>query len=134
MVQLEDSEINYIDADSPNDTDTIKAIKFSLAKEKHQNISDNTRKALQEKKAQGFKLGSPKNLTDQGRKRGNEGNKRKALNNPNNIRAAAFAQTLKEQGLNYSEIARLLNQNGFQSSRGCKIHSFQVKRIIEMFA
>ena len=134
LVQLEDSGIQYIDAESPNDDEVIKAIKFSLARDERKKISQRTKAALQVKKEQGFKLGSPENLTEEARYKGNEGNRLKARSNPNNIRAAAFAKTLRKQGFNYSEIARELNANGFQSSRGGEIHNFQVRRLIEMFS
>lgn len=133
LVQLEDSGINYIDADSPNDDEVTKAIKFSLARDERKKISERTKAALQIKKAQGFKLGSPQNLTDEARARGNEGNRRKARSNPNNIRAAAFAMALQGQGLNYTQIASKLNENGFHASRGGEFKSFQVSRILKMF-
>ena len=133
MTQLEDAKVRYIAADSPHDSEVIKAIKFSFAKDELKKISSRTKAALQELKAKGVKLGTPKNLTQEARKKGAEATRLKALTNSNNVKANAYASVLRKSGMSLREIAAELNSKGFKTSRGKLFNAMQVKRVIEMF-
>ncbi|WP_051359603.1 hypothetical protein [Adhaeribacter aquaticus] len=94
-------------------------------------ISSWTKAALQAKKAQGFKLGKPENLTDKAQALAVQVLRSKAATNENNKRAAALIQVYKEQGLTWLKIAENLNAAGFKASRGGKFQATQVQRIYE---
>ena len=55
------------------------------------------------------------NLNADARRRGTEALIAKKRSNPNNRKAHAFICSLIKEGLNYSQIAVQLNQNGFGS-------------------
>ena len=62
-------------------------------------------------------LGSTE-FKDEHRLMGLDAIKQKKLNNENLKRAKAFAGSLKENGLNFTQITSLLNKNGFKTSTG----------------
>lgn len=133
MVQLEDLGIEYIDSTAPNDNDFIKAIKFSLARDERQKVSERTRAALKALKEKGVKLGNPQHLTKEARKNGSNAMKVKAATNVNNRRAAAYAATLRESGMSLRLIANELNLQGFVTSQGKSFRAMSVKRVIDMY-
>jgi DNA invertase Pin-like site-specific DNA recombinase len=100
-----------------------------LAQHERELISSRTKAALQMKKKQGIKLGTPENLTDQGRINGLQVRQTKAEANENNRRAAALIQAKVKEGLTWLAIANTLNQHGFKASRGGKFQAVQVQRI-----
>lgn len=55
--------------------------------------------------------------------------RQKKASNENLKRAKAFAQSLKDNGLNVTQIANLLNENGFKTSRGKEYYHTQVSRL-----
>lgn len=130
MAQLEDVGITYIDATSPQDTDFIKQLKFALAKEERQKISERTRAALQALKARGKTLGSPENLTPAAQVKAVESIKAQARLNRNNRQAHHLALLMRGNGASYSAIARQLNELGYQTRRGKAFTHKQVSRLL----
>jgi DNA invertase Pin-like site-specific DNA recombinase len=131
LIQLEEAGVSYIDASSPQDNELIKAIKFSFAKDERQKIAERTRAALAVKKSQGVKLGTPDNLTDAGRRVGQQVRQENARLNIRNRQAGKLAKLLHERGESLSEIARQLNAHGFTARRGGTFHPMQVRRLLE---
>ena len=101
---MEDSNVDFIECNSPHDPEFVKDIKFSLAKDERKKIRQRTKDALGEIK---FKiergethvskagnivtaLGNPKNLSDESRAISIAVRKDKAMNDENNVRAGAF--------------------------------------------
>ena len=103
---------------------------FAFAERERTETSIRTRAALQAKKDQGFRLGNPHNLTNSGRKEGAEANRLKSVNNPNNIRAKAFAVSLRQRNTSLSVIAQSLNDNGFKTMRGGEWSKATVSRML----
>lgn len=132
LVQLEDAGVEYIDATAPNDNDFVKAVKFALARDERQKISQRTKDALQALKDKGVKLGNPQHLTDQAREKAVLSNKFKASTNANNRRASAYATLLREAGMSFRKIASELNMQGFLTSQGKPFHAMSAKRVVEM--
>lgn len=61
-------------------------------------ISDRTKKALAEKKKQGFVLGKPENLTPEAIEKGREVRQQNAREEENNVRAAVLANSMRASG------------------------------------
>jgi DNA invertase Pin-like site-specific DNA recombinase len=90
-------------------------------------ISDNTKRALKVKKDQGFKLGTPQNLTREAKLKGANAMRTKANENPNNQRARAFLRLLNGT-LQYKALQ--LNENGFRTAKNGLFTPMQVKRLM----
>lgn len=128
---LKDSGVDFVCADMPDANTLTIGIFAVLAQHERELISARTKAALQAKKAQGFKLGKPENLTDKARTTAVQVLKEKATTNENNKRAAALIQAYRLQGLTWLSIADKLNVAGFKASRGGKFQAVQVQRIYE---
>jgi DNA invertase Pin-like site-specific DNA recombinase len=101
----------------------------TLAQYEREMISERTRAALAAKKAQGFMLGSPQNLTDASRKKAAFVRRTQAREHIANIRALAFATRCRTQGLSLRAIAKELNENGFMTTRS-GVWSFGTVRVL----
>lgn len=64
------------------------------------------------------KLGNGAAITNENRLMGQKAIKDKRKNNPNLIKAKAFAESLKKGGMNAVQITAQLNANGFLTSTG----------------
>lgn len=128
---LKNSGVDFVCADMPEANTLTIGIFATLAQYERELISERTKKALQAKKATGWKPGNPQNLTDQARIKGNESMKRKAQNNENNKRASRLITSLRKQGLSFREIARELNESGYKTSRGMEFKATSVKRLYD---
>lgn len=106
----------------------------TLAQHERELISGRTKAALDAKRAQGIRLGSPQNLTPpppKAQAKGVAGNARKAELNENNRRALSMIKMMLRAGRNYTEIARELNQAGFRTARSCEFQATQVMRLAQ---
>lgn len=103
----------------------------SVAQYEREMISARTKNALQELKKTKI-LGNIKNLTAEGRKKGNEIVRQKRIDNENWRLARTFVEyfQLKNGYLNLTEVSRLLNENGYKTRRGCIYTPTTVKRLI----
>ena len=91
---------------------------------------------MEAKKARGCKLGKPENLLeklDQAIENSNRTNRMKALDNPNNKRAAAYLRVLVKEKKSLSEMARILNKEGFVTSQGKSFQPSQVSVLIRRY-
>lgn len=145
MVQLEEAGVNYIESSSPHDNQLIKEIKFSLAKEQREKISENTSAALvtiKKKLEEGVvhiskagniveSLGNPENLTDEARAKGREAYSTKAY--AKSLKAGVYAVALAESGKNGAEITELLNEAGFTTARGKAFTRTQTHRLLNRY-
>jgi len=126
---LMDSNVEFKALDMPHANKLTIHIFAAIAEHEAELISTRTKAALQELKKKGKKLGTVQNFTQEGRNKGVRTNKSKALTNPNNRKAKAYIDSLICQGLNYSQIALQLNNNGFTTSRGKQFQAIQVQRL-----
>lgn len=123
---LKDSNVNFICCDLPELSTLTLGIFATLAQYERELISERTKKALQAKKEQGFKFGT-NNLTDEGRKKGNETKKKRSLEE--NKKAIALIESLRKEGLSYNKIAIKLNELGFYTNKNSSFYATSVRRL-----
>ena len=159
LARLDEEGIPFIEAESPHDSDFSKNIKFLLAKNERDTIQKRIKGSIalikEELKEKGYyitkegkkitSLGSPQNLTDESRKISKIVRKKKALENPNNRLAYAMAKQIyvpepkdkrkknKVAVCGYAKVAKILNHNGFRTSRGCEFSGPQVRNLFLLF-
>ncbi len=126
---LKASGVDFVCADMPDANTLTVGIFAVLAQHEREVISSRTKAALQAKKKQGYSLGTPANLTKQARQKAYQRSREKARENENNRRASALISLYRQQGLSWSDIARMLNKTGFRTSQGKQFQVVQVQRI-----
>jgi DNA invertase Pin-like site-specific DNA recombinase len=124
---LLDSGIKFVCCDMPTANELTIHIYSAIAQDEAKRISQRTKDALAVKKAQGFKLGNPQNLTQDARIKSIETRIKKANSNPNNLRAKAFLNALNGT---LQDKANILNENGFRTSTNKMFSPMQVKRLM----
>ena len=73
------------------------------------------------------------NRLNQAVENSNKTNHQKALDNPNNKRAIALLKNLVKEDRSLSEMARILNSEGFVSSKGCQFRASQVSILLKRY-
>ena len=111
--QLLDAGIEIIFCDFPRANRLVLTIIAAISEYEAGLIRQRTKAALQVKKEQGHKLGKPENA--------------------NNKRAVAMLKILVRDSNNLSEMARILNNEGFTTSRGGKFTAKQVSILINRY-
>lgn len=143
IMSLRDSGVDFVCCDIPEANTLTIGIMAVWAQYEREKISQRTKDALNQIKnnikSSGFhiskkgnrvsSLGNINNLTDKGRMMGAEVVKRNKYENNNRRLAKAFV--LRLHGMSLSQMADRLNEAGFVTSRGCKYHPAQVKRLLE---
>lgn len=122
LSQLLESDVDIVFSDFPQANKMVLQILAAISQYEAELVATRTRQALQAKKARGYKLGNPEHLLDcleEAVRKSVKTNKQKALDNPNNRRAAAMLKVLAKEGMTLQEMADYLNREGFTTSRGC---------------
>lgn len=134
--QLLDSGIEIVFCDFPKANRLVLTIISAISEYEAGLIRQRTKAALQVKKEQGCQLGKPENLMqnmDKAIANSRKTNQEKAHNNPNNKRAVAILRGLANKTTNYSEMARVLNDEGFLTSRGGQFSAKQVSILLNRY-
>ena len=134
--QLLDSGIEIVFCDFPRANRLVLTIIAAISEYEAGLIRQRTKAALQVKKEQGCQLGKPENLMrNLGKAIANSRkiNQERAHNNPNNKRAVAILRSLVNKTTNYSEMARVLNDEGFLTSRGGRFSAKQVSILLNRY-
>ena len=129
-----DTEIKF--CDFPTANKLVLHIIASIAEYEAQLISTRTRQSLEAKKARGVTLGKPENLVenlDKAISNSRKTNMKKARENPNNKRAAAMLRILVKQNLSLTEMADILNSEGFVTSRGSRFTAWSVSVLLKRY-
>ena len=130
LSQINDAGITYIEAKSPNDNQFVKELKFLMAKDEREKISQRTKDALDSLRMRGVKLGRPQNFSDEGRMKGSMANRLKAIENDANKRAGFLTVKLRESGnLSFDDIVKQLNENGYRTPTGAEFKKGSVHRL-----
>lgn len=134
--KLLDSDVEIVFCDFPEANKLVLHIISSIAEYEAGLISQRTKQSLQAKKARGCRLGKSENLLsrlDQAVENSNRTNRQKALDNPNNKRAIAMLRGLIKEERSLSEMARILNEEGFVTSKGCQFKASQVSILLKRY-
>lgn len=134
--KLLESDVDLVFCDFPSANRLILHIISSIAEYEAGLISTRTKQALQAKKERGVKLGKSEKLLSKHKEaitNSNQTNKKKAELNPNNMRAVALLRSMVNEGKTPSEMAELLNEQGFTTAKGCQFQIVQVQRLIKRY-
>lgn len=134
--QLLDSGTEIVFCDFPKANRLVLTIIAAISEYEAGLIRQRTKAALQVKKEQGCQLGKPENLIrnlDKAIANSRKTNQEKARNNPNNKRAVAILRGLIERTSNLSEMARVLNNEGFVTSKGGRFYAKQVSILLKRY-
>jgi len=131
---LRESKVNFLALDIPDMNTLTIGIFSTIAQYERELISERTKKALQEKKKQGFQLGNPDYFSNAGRLKGANTNKINADNNIINKQTFALIKVLKENGKSLRYIATNLNENGFKTVRNKLFNPTTVRNIYLRYA
>ena len=136
LSNLLESDVDIVFCDFPQANKMVLHIISAISQYEAELIAARTRASLQAKKARGFKLGNPEHLLNK-HKQAIQNSIRtcrvKADNNPNNKRAVAMLRILMKENRSYSEMANILNQEGFVTSRGCSFTKSTVYKLIKRY-
>jgi DNA invertase Pin-like site-specific DNA recombinase len=130
LATLMESRVRFQAVDLPAADEFTLHILAAVAQKEATAISTRTRDALAAKKARGFKLGTPANLTREAREKALASLQYNARNNVNNRQAAQLALLLQATGITLRAIADQLNQSGYRTRRGKSFHPMGVQRLL----
>ena len=125
------SGINFVCADSPNDSPLILKLKTSINEEELVKISSRTKAALAAKKARGEKLnGCPSNLNTDARKKAASLKKERAFHE-NNYKVMGYILMCRDNaGLKFQQICDKLNLENHRTTTGKR---FRVGNVINLY-
>jgi DNA invertase Pin-like site-specific DNA recombinase len=130
IFELRDSGVDFLACDLPDANTLTIGIFAAIAQHEQELISQRTKAALAVKKAQGYKLGSPQNLTDAARRRSVEVRRSKAGQKHRYSKVRVIALEERRKGRSLRGIAGWLNENGYRSARGRLFQANTVKRLL----
>ena len=134
--KLLESDVEIKFCDFPEANKLVLHIIASIAEYEAQLISSRTKQSLQAKKSRGAKLGKPENLIDNLDKaisNSRKTNMKKALDNSNNKRAVGMLKILVKQNLSLTQMADILNSEGFVTSRGSQFTAWSVSVLLKRY-
>ena len=134
--KLLESDVEIVFCDFPQANKLVLHIISSIAEYEAGLISQRTKQSLRTKKARGCRLGKSENLLSrlpQAVENSNRTNRQKALDNPNNKRAVALLKSLVKEEKSLSEMARILNKEGFVTAWGCQFKASQVSILLKRY-
>lgn len=126
---LRDSEVDFVACDLPDANTLTIGIMASFAQHEDEQIAKRTRAALAQKKARGFVLGKPENLTDSHRAQGVVVIKENARTHSANRQAAELVKLYERDALSLRQIAQRLNEHSFRTRYGKLFRCETVRRI-----
>jgi DNA invertase Pin-like site-specific DNA recombinase len=130
LATLMESRVRFQAVDLPAADEFTLHILAAVAQKEATATSTRTRDALAAKKARGFQLGTPANLTPAARQKALESLQANAQANLNNRQAAQLAGLLRATGASLRAIADQLNRSGYRTRRGKAFHPMGVQRLL----
>lgn len=128
---LRDGEVDFIACDLPDANTLTVGIMATSAQHQAERTSERTWAALAQKKARGFRLGTPANLNEQARRKGTEQFKANAQRHLANRQAAQLCTLLRQNGLTLRASALRLNETGYRIRRGRQFQPQTVARLLK---
>lgn len=117
VMTLRDSGVDFVACDLPDANTLTVGIMVTFAQHEAERGSERTRAALAQKKAQGFKLGTPDNLTKTAIDKGRTMRIENAKTHKANVQATELATLYRNMGMTYAKIAEKLNQSQYLTRR-----------------
>ena len=114
VMVLRDSEVDFVACDLPDANTLTIGIMASFAQYEAEQIAKRTRAALAQKKARGFVLSKPENLTDLHRAQGVVVIKENPRTHSSNRQAAELIRLYGRDQLSLRAITEQLNEHGFR--------------------
>lgn len=136
LSNLLESDVDIVFCDFPQANKMVLHIISAISQYEAELIATRTKASLQAKKARGFKLGNPEHLLDKHEeaiRNSIKTCKAKADGNPNNRRAIAMLRTLVKEEHTLQEMADILNNEGFVSSKGCSFSKSTIYKLIKRY-
>ena len=131
VMALRDSEVDFIACDLPDANTLTVGIMATFAQHEAERTAERTRAALAQKKARGFTLGTPANLTEVARRKGTTAVQDNARLHLSNRQATELSLLYRKMGLTLWAIAARLNGGGYLTRRGCAFQARTVLRLLE---
>ena len=131
---LRDSGVEFQCCDIPEANTLTIGLFAVLAQHERELISKRTCDALQAKKAQGFKLGSPKGFVGDVQKQGPQARKQRAAEHLTTRQLAELVRLYRGQQHSYQAIAEKLNASGYQTRQGQAFAPMTVWRLARLNA
>ncbi|MDO1451312.1 recombinase family protein [Rhodocytophaga aerolata] len=131
IFELRDSGVDFVCADMPDANTLTVGIFAVLAQHERELISSRTKAALQAKRGQGHKLGSPQNLTIHARNKGLLVRQINASENTANRQAMKIILSDRREGKTFQQITDELNELGYRTRRGYPYNRGTVKRLFD---
>ena len=134
--KLLESDVEIKFCDFPEANKLVLHIISSISEYEAQLISTRTKQSLEAKKARGVALGKPENLInnlDKAVSNSRKTNMKKARENPNNKRSVAMLRVLVQQNMTLTQMADILNSEGFVTSRGSQFTPWAVSVLIKRY-
>ena len=131
VMTLRDSGVDFVACDLPDANTLTVGMMVTFAQYEAERTSERTRAALAQKKAQGFTLGKPENLTPQAIQQGRAVRVANAAAHKANIQATELALLYRSNGLTYAAIADKLNQTQYQTRRNRPFEGKAVFRLLK---
>lgn len=130
--EVKRSGVKFLSLDNPGGSDLIANIMMSIAESEAKWIKQRQMDSYKELKKKGRTFGKVENLTAEARERAiqNSSNTRKEMARLQNKKVIGYICDLKElANKSFGDIARRLNELGYQSSRGKKFSYTTVKQL-----
>jgi len=130
---LMEAGVEFVCCDMPAANNLTIFLMSAIAEEEAKSISSRTRLALQEKKRQGYQLGTPENLTQEHRQKGADSMKVKARANKTNQQATALIVEYRAKGMSYDKVAEMLTKLNFKTVNNKTFSSTAVMRLYKRY-
>lgn len=117
LTDLRRNKVRFKACDMPDANELTIDIIGAIAEDFIRTLSRNTKRALDAKKAQGYSLGHPANLTEDVRAKARAKMQHNAAESKANKQARRLIELLRAKGITLAAIADELNSNGYRTRR-----------------
>lgn len=131
VMTLKDSGVPFVCADMPEANTLTIGMMAVLAQYEAEMISQRTKAALQARRARGLSLGTPANLTNEARRKGQQARKEIARSHKANVQAGELARLYRAQGHSLRAIAKKLASGGYVTRNGQSFKAESVRRLLQ---
>lgn len=131
VMTLRDSGVDFVACDLPDANTLTIGMMVTFAQYEAERTAERTRAALAQKKAQGYRLGKPENLTAAAIQKGREVRTANARQHKANVQAMELASFYRSMGMTYAQIADRLNDMHYLTRRSKSFEGKAVFRLLK---